>query len=121
MRKIVSGSLFGLSQEISGVLYALVLAMLYAVAGYWSVNYASKKAFSLFVGIIFGTMVARLVTAITIIWFLMAIVGVHQLSFSLTFLISYFIFLMVEILYINKRYTTLVAEHRQKLTGGVRF
>lgn len=117
----MSGSLLGLSQEISGVLYALVLAVLYAVAGYWSVNFASKKEFSLFVGIIFGTMVVRLVVAIVIIWFLMAILGVHQLSFSLTFLISYFIFLMIEILHINKRYTRLVAKHRQKLSATARL
>lgn len=114
----MSGSLFGLSQEVSGVLYAVVLAVLYTAAGYWSVNFASKKEFSLFVGIIFGTMVVRLVTAIAIIWFLMAILGIHQLAFSLTFLIVYFILLMVEILHINKRYNTLVAKHRQKLSGS---
>lgn len=114
----MSGSLFGLSQEVSGILYAVMLAVLYAAAGYWSVNFASKKEFSLFIGIIFGTMVVRLVTAITTIWFLMAILGVHQLTFSLTFLIVYFILLMIEIIHINKRYNTLVAQHRQKLTGS---
>lgn len=111
----MTGSLFGLSPEISGVIYALVLAVLYTAAGYWSVNFASKKEFSLFVGIILGTMVLRLGVAVTLFWVLMAIIGVHQLSFSLTFLVSYFILLMAEIVYINKRYTALVAAHRQSL------
>lgn len=111
----MSGSLFGLSHEVSGVLYALVLAVVYTAAGYWSVNFASKKEFSMFVGIILGTMVLRLGVAVVLFWILMAIIGVHQLAFSLTFLVSYFILLMAEIVYINKRYTALVAAHRQSL------
>ncbi len=102
-------------EEVVGLLYALALSTGYVVIGYITGLIAQKKEIGSFLTIVIGGMVVRIILALAIVAYLLAVVKVHKLWFCLTFFISYFIFLMIEIFYVNYRYDALVKANRARI------
>lgn len=59
------------------------------------------RKFEKFVGIVIGSMAARLIMAAIIVWVCISILKVNNVGFSISFCIGTFIFLFVEILYFH--------------------
>ena len=59
------------------------------------------RKFEKFVGIVIGSMGARLIISAIIVWFCISVVRVNNVGFSISFCIGTFVFLFVEILYFH--------------------
>ena len=103
---------FWSSGETIGILYALALSALLVVTGYVTGVIAERREVESFLAIVIGGMFVRLVIALALVWFLISQVQVDPMSFCLTFFISYFIFMMTEIFYVNYRYGVVVQKRR---------
>lgn len=89
------------SNPFISALLAIGFVSLNTVAGYFITKRAMHKDFNSFVGTVFGSMGIRMIFMAASVWFCIENLGVHKLSFALTFVISAFLFMMGEVLHIH--------------------
>ena len=107
------------SSEVAiGISYALMLSVSGIVAGAITAYIAFKKHYKKFVVVVLAGMVIRLVVLGFFIWLFLGPIGIHAFSFTMTFVVSYFCFLMTEILVLYIRHNKAAAERREMLTHG---
>jgi preprotein translocase subunit SecD len=80
---------------------AQVICIINVLLGCLIARLTFHKKFEKFVGIIIGSMAARLVASAIVVWFCISVVKVHNIGFSISFCIGTFIFLFVEIFYFH--------------------
>lgn len=95
--------------------YGIALSLLNVIAGFRTAKYAFKHDVKKSISIVLGGMAIRIFVSLAIMAAIYAFVDIDRLPFTLTFVVSYFVFLMYEIFYINKRYTENVKKHREKI------
>ncbi len=95
--------------------YGIALSLLNVVAGFRTAKYAFKHEVKKSISIVLGGMAIRIAVSVLIMAAMYAFTEVDRLPFTLAFVISYFVMLMFEIVYINKRYTENVRKHRAKI------
>lgn len=83
---------------------AVGICALNTLVGYLVARTAFKKKMSTFVGIVIGSMIVRVAVLIATVFVFIAVLNFHRLAFSLAFVISSFVFLMVEIIVLHKTY-----------------
>lgn len=108
------GDFFSSPEFIAGM-SAFGLSFIMVGAGLLTAKIAFHKALANFIKTIIASMVLRLFLTIGLVYVMLAIVKLSILSFTLTFLISYFVFLMAEVFYINYSYNTLMKHRRVSL------
>ncbi len=86
------------------VLTAFVVNAINTLAGMVVAKHALKKDLNVFLAIVFASLAFRAITVIAIAWYFLSIVEMEALSFSLTFAITGFVFLMGEILFFHQSY-----------------
>lgn len=86
---------------IYSVLIGLLLCAINVLAGWVIAHYSFKRKFEKAIGIVMGSMVARMVIILGIAAYIIAAVPIDILAFSLAFGVGNFIFLFVEILYFH--------------------
>lgn len=88
----------------SGIFSALIGLMLCAInvfAGWLIAHYSFKRKFEKAIGIVIGSMVARMAIMLAIAAYVIAAAQIDILAFSLAFGVGNFILLFVEILYFH--------------------
>jgi hypothetical protein len=85
------------------ILIALSLTMLNAVSSLLISNHALKQTWKKFNKLVFGSMVIRYFLTAALVWFCLQYLDLHKLAFALTFLVSTFILIFVEILFIHNK------------------
>jgi hypothetical protein len=89
-------------------LYAFLLSSLNVGVAFLVIIYAAKKKKKKdFTKIVFASMVVRYIIVSASNWVMLAYFATDQLVYGLTFMISTFILILVEILYINYRAKSL--------------
>ena len=83
------------------ILIALIITTANAASGLIAAKIAIKKEYSQFTKIIFGGMVIRYFISGFLIWLCFTLFRENPLPFAITFIISTFIFIFIEILYLN--------------------
>jgi hypothetical protein len=86
---------------VVAVITALGICVLNAVAGYFIAKAAFGKDLKVFLGVVFGSMAARLLVAIVLMWVFLGVVGMHQVAFAVTFAIASFLSVMGEALFFH--------------------
>jgi hypothetical protein len=84
---------------ITGCLISLVNVM----AGYLLIEYGIEKPNAAFLKIILGGMIARLLLTPVVVVVLVRVFDFHVLSLTGSLFFSYFLFLVFEILFLNKK------------------
>jgi hypothetical protein len=85
------------------ILIALSLTLLNALSSLLINNIAMKKKWKTFIKLVFGSMVVRYLLTAFLVWFCLQYLNLNKLGFALTFLITTFILIFLEILYIHKK------------------
>ncbi len=93
---------------------ALMLSVFNALSGFIIAKLAMKKDNANFNKLIFGGMAVRYFLTMILVWVCLKIFSLDKLSFGLTFLISTFILLLSEILYLHFRSNSLNLQLREK-------
>lgn len=88
---------------LKSVLVALGFCFFNLISAIIIYRIAMKKDWQSFMKLVFGSMLVRFFLTAVMIWVGIVYIKLDQLPFALTFLISSFVLLLVEILYINYR------------------
>ncbi len=89
---------------LKSILFAICLTLLNFVSSFIFIRIAlKKKENKKFMKIVFGSMVTRYFAILIIMWLMLKFLELDVLSFAITFMLSTFIFIFVEILYLNYR------------------
>jgi hypothetical protein len=88
-----------------GPLVAIITALGISVAnssvGYIVSKRAQSKELNTFMGIVFGSLAIRGIVVVTLAYLCLGVIQMHQVSFALTFSISAFAGLMVEVFFFH--------------------
>lgn len=88
---------------IESVLIAFALCFINVMAALIVIKYAYKRKKEKLIATVLTSMIVRYVIITVAVWFCLKILELNQLVFSLTFFITTFILIIVEILYLNNR------------------
>jgi prolipoprotein diacylglyceryltransferase len=88
-------------------LYAFLLSSLNVGVAFLVILYAARKKKKDFTKIVFASMVVRYFIVSASNWIILAYFATDKLVYGLTFMITTFILILVEILYINYRAKSL--------------
>lgn len=94
---------YGAYDVIIGIVTGCVISILNVLLGYVAIEYAFDKSNKTFMKAVLGGMGVRLVATLTAVLVLVEVFDYHILSFVSSLLIFYFIFLLYEIMYYNKK------------------
>lgn len=101
---------------LAGVVVAIGLCLANTVVGYIIARKAFRRELNVFLGMVFGSMAARLAVVVVVVWALISEVGLHQLAFSLTFVIGGFIMIIGEVLFFHTSYERKKYRTRRPVT-----
>lgn len=93
------------------VLSALCIGVVNSIIGYWVAKVASTKDLNVFMALVFGSLAIRGLVVVALAYVALGVLGMHQVAFALTFSISSFASLMVEVFYFHH-----TMEKQKKLT-----
>jgi|GEM_PF-1345992 len=99
---------------VIAVITALMISVFNALSAIIIGKIALKKDANKFNKMIFGSMAIRYFLTIILVWICLKYFRLEQLPFALTFLISTFILLILEILYLNFRSNLLILQSNTK-------
>ncbi len=85
------------------VIAAFTLCLINVSAGLAVIRFAFQRKKEKFIPVVLSSMIIRYVIVTVAVWFCLKILEMHQLGFSLTFLVTTFILIILEILYLNNR------------------
>jgi hypothetical protein len=88
---------------ILSIVLGTSLSVINAVAGYLSARVALKKNDESFSNIIFGSMIIRYFVVALVVFVSLKYLRINHLGFGLSFMISTFILIVIEIFYLNNR------------------
>jgi hypothetical protein len=94
------------------ILLALSLTILNAVVSLIIINYSMKKDWKKLYKLVFGSMTVRYFLTTSLVWFCLRYFVLNAFAFALTFLISTFILIFVEILFIHIKTKSLSLKNR---------
>lgn len=90
-------------QVTAGFITGCLISLVNVTAGYLLIEYGIEKPNATFLKIILGGMVARLIVTPALVVVLVRVFGFHLVSLTISLFLSYFLFLVFEILFLNKR------------------
>ena len=100
--------------ELLSFLTALIMNIANLAFSLYYINRIMAKDWKTFVTRFYTMMMIRFAVVLTLFFILLIWVKMDELYLSLTFILSYFIVLIVEILYLNKRYSNLIFKQPKK-------
>ena len=86
-----------------GFITGCLISLVSVTAGYLLIEYGIEKSNATFLKIILGGMVARLILIPTVVVVLIRVFRFHLISLTASLFFSYFLFLIFEILFLNKK------------------
>lgn len=89
------------------IILGVSLSILNAIAGFVSAKIAMKKNHKTFSKIIFGSMVIRYFVVAIVVFVSLRYLSINNLGFGLSFMISTFCLIIIEIFYLNSRINLL--------------
>ncbi len=91
--------------DVRNPFVAVVIALAISVAnssiGYLVSKRASMKEMTTFMVMVFGSMAARALVVFALAYYLIGVLDTHKVAFALTFSISSFVVLMVEVFFFH--------------------
>lgn len=105
--------------DIRGPFVAVITALGMSVAnsciGYVVAKRAQQKELNTFMGIVFGSLAARAAAVVTLAYICLGVISMHQVAFALTFSISAFAGLMVEVFFFHFSMERAKEQHLQNV------
>lgn len=92
---------------ILSIIMGVSLSLINALAGFISAKVAMKKEHKTFSKIIFGSMIIRYFVVALVVFLCLKYIRINELGFGLSFMISTFILIIIEIFYLNSRLNLL--------------
>lgn len=107
---LVSGALaayplfrFAFADVIVAVLVGAALSTANVMAGFFAIEYAFEKSYTVFLRTVLGTMGIRLVLLLGALAVCIVFFGIHAVALTVSVLVFYLIFLILEVLFIQRK------------------
>lgn len=97
---------------LKSAIIAIAINLINMLISFIIIKYTLKNHQEKIFKYVFGSMVIRFFLIAAIIWFCLDILELEKLTFALTFLISTFVLIFAEILYLNYRTNLLNLQKR---------
>lgn len=94
---------FGTPEIIAGIVAGCIISIFNVLLGYFSIEYAIDKSNNTFLKAVLGGMGIRLIASLVAVLILIQVYEYHILSLVTSLLIFYFIFMLYEIMFFNKK------------------
>jgi hypothetical protein len=94
---------YGSKEILVGVIAGALLATANVLAGFLSIEYGFEKSYTTFLKVVLGGMGIRMGAVILIMLVLLMVAHLHAVAFTVSLLGCYLIFLVLEILYLQKK------------------
>jgi hypothetical protein len=94
---------YGTPEIFTGIVAGSVISLLNVLLGYVAIEYAIDKSNKTFLKAVLGGMGIRLVGSLTAVLILIEVYDIHISSFVASLLTLYFIFMLYEIMFFNKK------------------
>jgi len=91
---------------ILNIATAVILNSLNAIISLIYIKWIMKKKWQTFMELFYLMVVLRFIVSLGLMFWFFKFLKFDIFVFSITFILSYFVLLMIEILYINKRFST---------------
>jgi hypothetical protein len=88
---------------LTAIFSALIISFLNAVAAFIIIKIALKKDWKKFNKLVFGSMVIRYFIIMIVLWLCYEVFDLDKFAFSLTFMLSTFVILFSEIIFLHFR------------------
>ncbi len=102
--------------ELISVLSALLVNLINLLVSILYTNRIMKYKWRDFIKKFYLMMLLRFTIILSLFFYFLKILKMDELALSLTFILSYFIVLIIEILYLNKRYNRLFQKQAKEIT-----
>lgn len=96
-------AVFSNSEIIIATAVGAILSTANIIAGYFSIEYAFNKSMTRFLKTILGGMGIRMLVLLLAMLFVIQVIKLHVLAFTISLFIYYVIFLVLEIFYIDQK------------------
>ncbi|MDP2207922.1 MAG: hypothetical protein Q8K98_03995 [Bacteroidota bacterium] len=96
-------AVFSNSEIIIATAVGAILSTANIIAGYLSIEYAFNKSMTRFLKTILGGMGIRMFVLLLAMLFVIQVIKLHVLAFTISLFIYYVIFLVLEIFYIDQK------------------
>ena len=94
---------YGSGDVVLGVIAGALLSTVNVVLGFLAIEYSFEKSYSTFLKAVLGGMGLRILLMLSTMAVLITVFQVHALALTLSMLGFYLIYLIMEILYIQKK------------------
>ncbi|MDH3251785.1 MAG: hypothetical protein OEM41_03275 [Ignavibacteria bacterium] len=94
----------GSPEVLKAVLVGAGLSTLNVLAGYFAIAYAFERSHTAFLTAILGGMGIRMAIVLGALVVLIKVAGLHAVALTVSLLVFYVLYLVLEILYIQKRF-----------------
>jgi hypothetical protein len=94
---------YGSREVIVAVVAGVLLATANVMAGFLSIEYGFGKSYTTFLKVVLGGMGVRMLAMLLVMLLLLMVFHLHAMAFTVSLLGSYLIFLVLEILYLQKK------------------
>jgi hypothetical protein len=94
------------SAVTGGVAAGALLSTINVLIGYRAIEYARDKSSTTFLKVVLGGMGLRMGALLALLAFLITVGGLHALALTASLLGFYAVYLVLEVLYIHKRFST---------------
>ncbi|HTY01571.1 MAG TPA: hypothetical protein VMG09_16220 [Bacteroidota bacterium] len=96
---------YGSGDVVAGVVLGTALSTLNILLGYIAIEYSFEKSYTVFVRTVIGGMGIRLVLMLGLLALLIGVFHVHALALAFSLLGFYLVFLLLEVLFIQRKVT----------------
>ncbi len=94
---------YGTPEVRAGIIIGCIISVLNVLLGYISIEYAFDKSNNTFMKAVLGGMGIRLVASLTAVLVLIEVFDFHIVSLVSSLLVFYFVFMLYEIMFYNKK------------------
>lgn len=96
---------YGSDEVVAGVLLGAGISTINVLLGFLAIEFAFNKSYTIFVRTVIGGMGVRLVIMLGLLALLIGIFHVHAFALALSLLGFYAVFLLLEVLFIQRKVT----------------
>ncbi len=94
---------YGSTEIIIAASVGALLSTVNVMLGYFAVEYSFEKSYTTFLKAVLGGMGVRMVLMLAVLLALIKIAGLHAVALTISLLTFYLIFLVLEVLFIQKK------------------
>lgn len=94
---------YGSREILVAVVAGALLATANVMAGFLSIEYGFEKSYTTFLKVVLGGMGIRMLAVLLVMLVLLMVLHLHAVAFVVSLLVCYLIFLVLEILYLQKK------------------